>query len=213
MRNPVFLFPCSSVGMQGVVLCVTERRAFQNELPRRPWELGMRDPCGAEVNPPTRNSLGSNGRQTSSLPVQGFTLIELLIVIVIIAMGAAVVAPNIGAGNQTATLNGAAREIASGLRFARGHALSYRKETILLLNLEDNTYRITDKEKRYKISGDIEVSLDIAQSQLIDESEGGVRFFPDGSSTGGRITLELAESKRQLDINWLTGQVVIDDWE
>lgn len=142
---------------------------------------------------------------------KGFTLIELLIVIVIIAVTAAVVAPNIGSGNQTATLNGAARELASGLRFARGHALSYRKESVLLLNLNDNTYKITDKNQVYKLSKDIEVTLDIAESQLIGEKQGGFRFFPDGSSTGGRITLEIAENKRQLDVNWLTGQVEIDD--
>ena len=142
---------------------------------------------------------------------RGFTLVELLIVIVVIAMTAAVVAPNIGSGNQTATLNGAARELASGLRFARGHALSYGKESILLLNLNDNTYKITDKNKLYKLSKDIEVTLEIAQSQRVNEKQGGFRFFPDGSSTGGRITLELAENKRQLDVNWLTGQVEIDD--
>ncbi|NOQ64658.1 MAG: prepilin-type N-terminal cleavage/methylation domain-containing protein [Methyloprofundus sp.] len=139
----------------------------------------------------------------------GFTLIELLIVIVVIAMTAAVVAPNIGSGNKTASLNAAAREIASGLRYTRGHALSYSKETTLLFNLEDNTYRITDKKKTYKIAKDIEVSLEIAESQQVDEAHGGIRFFPDGSSTGGRIILEIAENKHQLDVNWLTGHVDI----
>lgn len=143
---------------------------------------------------------------------KGFTLIELLIVIVIIAVTAAVVAPNIGSGNQTATINGAAREIASALRFARGHALTHRKESVLMLNLEDNTYRLTDKDKIYKIAKEIAVSLDAAQSQVLDENHGGIRFFPDGSATGGRITLELGTNKRQLDVNWLTGQVEIEDW-
>ncbi len=146
------------------------------------------------------------------MQTKGFTLIELLLVIVIIAMAVAVAAPNIGSGNQTATLNAAARELSSGLRFARGHALSRRKESILLINLNDNSYTITDKEKLYKLSKEIEITLDIAQSQLVGEKQGGFRFFPDGSSTGGRITLEIAENKRQLDVNWLTGQVEIDDW-
>ena len=143
---------------------------------------------------------------------QGFTLIELLLVIVIIAMAVAVAAPNIGSGNQTARLNGAAREIASALRFARGHALTRRKESVFLINLENNTYQLTDKNKTYKIAKEIAVTLDAAQSQLIDENQGGIRFFPDGSSTGGRITLEIGENKRQLDVNWLTGQVEIEDW-
>jgi len=133
-------------------------------------------------------------------------------VIVVIAMAAAVVAPNIGSGNQTASLNATAREIASALRFARGHALTHRKEAVFLVNLEENSYQLTDKKKVFKMTKDIAVILDIAQSQIIDEDHGGIRFFPDGSSTGGRITLELGENKRQIDVNWLTGQVEIDDW-
>ena len=132
--------------------------------------------------------------------------------IVVIAMAAAVVAPNIGSGNQTASLNATAREIASALRFARGHALTHRKEAVFLVNLEENSYQLTDKKKVFKMTKDIAVILDIAQSQIIDEDHGGIRFFPDGSSTGGRITLELGENKRQIDVNWLTGQVEIDDW-
>jgi len=153
--------------------------------------------------------LGINKRTYQS---RAFTLIELLLVIVVIAMAAAVVAPNIGSGNQTASLNATAREIASALRFARGHALTHRKEAVFLVNLEENSYQLTDKKKVFKMTKDIAVILDIAQSQIIDEDHGGIRFFPDGSSTGGRITLELGENKRQIDVNWLTGQVEIDDW-
>ena len=153
--------------------------------------------------------MGINKRTYQS---RAFTLIELLLVIVVIAMAAAVVAPNIGSGNQTASLNATAREIASALRFARGHALTHRKEAVFLVNLEENSYQLTDKKKVFKMTKDIAVILDIAQSQIIDEDHGGIRFFPDGSSTGGRITLELGENKRQIDVNWLTGQVEIDDW-
>lgn len=143
--------------------------------------------------------------------IKGFTLIELLLVIVIIAISAAVVAPNIGSGNQTAKLNSSARDISSALRFARGHALSQHKESTVLFNLQDNTYQITDKTKIYRIAKEIELTLDIAQSQIIDETQGSIRFFPDGSSTGGRVTLEVEDNKRQLDVNWLTGHVELND--
>ncbi len=142
---------------------------------------------------------------------KGFTLIELLLVMVIITMAVSVVASNIGSGNQVTTLNSAAREIASALRFARGHALTHRKETRVVFNLQDNSYQISDKKKRYKLSSDIEITLDIAQSQITGDKQGGISFFSDGSSTGGRITLELTENKRQLNVNWLTGQVDIDE--
>jgi general secretion pathway protein H len=142
----------------------------------------------------------------------GFTLIELLIVIVIVAIMSAVVGSNIGSGNQSTVLNGAAREVASALRYARGHAMTHRKESAFQFDLEQNSYRVTGKSKEYKVSKDIEVTLELAQSQVQDDSQGAIRFFPDGSSTGGRVTLEIAESKRQLDVNWLTGQVEISEF-
>lgn len=141
---------------------------------------------------------------------KGFTLIELLLVVVIVGMMVAVLVSNIGSGNQSTVLNGAAREVASAIRYARGHAMTHRKESIFEFNLDENTYHVADKAKEFKLSSDIEVTLDVAQSQ-VQNRQGAIRFFPDGSSTGGRITLEIAESKRQLDVNWLTGQVEISE--
>jgi len=141
---------------------------------------------------------------------KGFTLIELLLVIVIVALAVAVAAPTIGSGSKGATLNAAARDIRSALRFVRGHALTQHKETQFLFNLDKNSYQLTGKNKTYMLSKEIEVTLDIAQSQIKGQT-GAVRFFPDGSSTGGRITLELAGNKRELDINWLTGQIELNE--
>lgn len=146
-----------------------------------------------------------------SVKVKGFTLIELLVVMAIVGIMVASVATNIGSGNSSTVLKGGAREVASALRYARGHAMTHRIESTFSFNLEDNSYRLTDKTKQYKLSKDIEVSLDVAQSQSQDKKRGAIRFFPDGSSTGGRVTLEIEENKRQLDVNWLTGQVDISE--
>jgi general secretion pathway protein H len=55
------------------------------------------------------------------------------------------------------------------------------------------------------------ISLVTARSELDTDRVGKIRFFPDGTSTGGRITLARGERKYGVDINWLTGQVVILD--
>ncbi len=143
------------------------------------------------------------------MDTKGFTLIELLLVIVIVAMAAAIAAPQIGSGNQTAKLSAAVRDISSAFRFARGQALTHHKEVGVMFNLQNNSYQITGRHKVFYLSSAIEITLNVAQSQIISEDEGGVRFFSDGSSTGGQIILEIGQDKRQIDINWLTGQVTL----
>lgn len=142
--------------------------------------------------------------------VKGFTLVELLLVITITIMALAVVAPNLSSGNQSSTLKSAARDIASALRYARGKALTTQQEALLSINLEENTYQVTGKDKRYKLSDEIDITLAVSQKEQDGVGEGSVRFFPDGSSSGGRITLEMGEFKQEVDINWLTGQVELN---
>ncbi len=137
----------------------------------------------------------------------GFTLVELLLVITITVAAMAVVAPNLSSGNQASTLKSAARDVASALRFARGQALTTHKDALVSIDLEENTYQVTGREKVYQLDNEIDITLAVAQSELSGSGVGSVRFFPDGSSSGGRVTLELADLKQTLDINWLTGQI------
>jgi len=67
----------------------------------------------------------------------GVTLLELLVVLVIMAIVAAFVYPMFGgSGVSTGELKSAARQVAAGLRLARSEALATRKETRVLLDLE-----------------------------------------------------------------------------
>lgn len=125
-------------------------------------------------------------------------------------MAMAVVAPNLTSGNQSSVLKGAARDIASGLRFARGQALTTQKDTQLSIDLEENTYTVSGQDKTYHLSNDIEITLAVAQNEASGDGEGSIRYFADGSSSGGRITLELNDLKQTVDVNWLTGQIELN---
>ncbi len=57
----------------------------------------------------------------------------------------------------------------------------------------------------------IELKLFTAQSDLVSERVGAIRFFPDGGSNGGRITLAVGERKYDVDVDWLSGRVAILD--
>jgi general secretion pathway protein H len=50
-----------------------------------------------------------------------------------------------------------------------------------------------------------------AQSLVSDDDRGAIAFFPDGSSSGGRIRLGLDGHVRRIDVEWLTGRIALVD--
>ena len=147
-----------------------------------------------------------------ALRLSGFTLLELIVVLFIVVLGFSVVGINLSSGNDATELKVAARDIVSALRFARGQALISHQETTVTLDLAENTYTVSGRDKVYSIAKAVDVTVVTAQNE-ISEGLGSIRFFADGSSTGGRITLELGKAAWKIDINWLTGQIELDDTE
>jgi general secretion pathway protein H len=142
----------------------------------------------------------------------GVTLLELLVVLAIMAIAAAFVYPMFGgSGASTGELKSAARQVAAGLRSARNEALASRKETRLVLDLEQRTFRIDRDAYVHPLPKMIEVKLFTAQSDLVNDRVGAIRFFADGGSNGGRVTLVSGARKYDVDVDWLTGRVAILD--
>jgi general secretion pathway protein H len=48
-----------------------------------------------------------------------------------------------------------------------------------------------------------------AATERIDRDVGGIRFYADGSSTGGRVTVASGEREYRVGVDWLTGQVTV----
>jgi general secretion pathway protein H len=79
------------------------------------------------------------------------------------------------------------------------------------VDVEGRNFQISGDQRVYRLPKSIAVQLFTAQSELISDNSGAIRFFPDGGSTGGRITVRSTQRKYDVDINWLTGQVAIID--
>lgn len=141
---------------------------------------------------------------------RGFTLIELTIVLLIVVLGFSVIGTNIAAGNQSAQLKALSRDLASALRYARGQALISHKEVTVAINLAENSYQLSNRDKIFHFADEIDLTLVIAQDEFEGEEIGHLRFYPDGSSSGGRITLEWGNLISKIDVNWLSGAIVID---
>jgi len=150
-------------------------------------------------------------RRRARAQSRGVTLLELLIVLSIMAVVAAMVVPMFGSGVSTAELKGAARQVAAGLRLARSEALATRQETRVVLDLERRTFTAEPQRHEHALPRAIELKLFTAQSDLVSERVGAIRFFPDGGSNGGRVTLAVGERKYDVDVDWLSGRVAILD--
>jgi general secretion pathway protein H len=142
---------------------------------------------------------------------RGLTMIELLVVLVLLALIASFAVPVFNASTSQAALRGAAREIAAGLRLARSDALAARRETVVRFDLEQRAFRVDRDPRVHALPRGIDMKLTGAQSDIENERVGAIRFFPDGGSNGGRVTVASGERKFDVDIDWLTGRVAIND--
>ncbi len=85
------------------------------------------------------------------------------------------------------------------------------QETVVTFDLSENTYTVNGRDKVFYIPETVDLTVVTAQSEIISKGLGSIRFFADGSSTGGRVTLERGKAAWQIDINWLTGQIELED--
>lgn len=141
----------------------------------------------------------------------GFTLLEL---IVVLAIGAAVylvlLSGPIGKAGA-ADLKAAARTLASGLRQAQTAAMASRRDAVMTIDVDSREFVTSVDPTPRKLPDNLELKLYTAQSEVTSERRGSIRFYPDGSSTGGRITVASGERKYLVDVDWLTGRVSIND--
>jgi general secretion pathway protein H len=139
----------------------------------------------------------------------GFTLLEIMIALVVAGLLMAVAVPNFGPTMDRSRLYAATRDVASGLRHARGMALMRGRDAEFELNVDKHSYKVTGRAKPFSLPSQVRLSLYTTESETLDEGTGRIRFFPDGSSTGGRVTLVGGGQKRAVDVSWLTGEVKV----
>lgn len=153
-------------------------------------------------------SLPRGRRFRSKSTHRGFTLVELLVVLVIVALVLALVGTSLSRSISGAEMRSAARKVAASLRYTRSHAILSRSEQVFLVDTEQRTYRAADREPEQLPEG-MNVELNTARSELTSETAGGIRFYPDGGSTGGNVRLEANGRVYQVNVVWLTGEASV----
>ena len=142
---------------------------------------------------------------------RGFSLLEVIVVITIIGLAYVLLPKMVFSGVSGAELRANARAVATGLRIARDAAINTKREAVMSLDMENRQFTLPNNTKLHKLHEQLDVKLYTAQADLISEKVGTIRFFPDGSSNGGRVTVGTGERGFEIDVDWLTGHVTIKD--
>ena len=138
---------------------------------------------------------------------RGFSLIEVMIVLALTGLLMGVVATNLTEGP---VLRESAREVLASLRHARSSAIMSQKQTRWIMDTTNKSFQIEGLKQERNLSAAIELKLHTAASEVIGSKQGAIRFFPDGSSTGGSVDVTYKGQTYKVNVEWITGRVSIE---
>ena len=117
---------------------------------------------------------------------RGFTLLEMLLALTLLGLIGAIILPS-GWSILDRRIDQEARKMVVRLNAAKREA--------------ETTGRIIDTPLP-------EVAV---EGVAFESDRNSIVYYPDGSSTGGTITLDDGEQSRQLAIDWATGKIELGD--
>lgn len=154
----------------------------------------------------------------------GFTLLELIIVMIIIGLMSVLVVPVIGGSLSNMKLKTAAKKTASALRYCRNKAATQKTTYIAGIDFAVNIISVENKKKAsekpeetdepdlktYKLPEGVHMEKIVSGDQEIDSGRFKITFFPNGSCSGGLITLAGTREKQyNINLDPITGIVTI----
>jgi general secretion pathway protein H len=143
---------------------------------------------------------------THRAAVSGFTLIETLVVLAILA-GVTATVTLARPRPAAARVNAEARMVASTLQLARSRAMASNTETVVAVDTEGR--RIGLGRTIRQLPDGMSILLTVAATERRNQV-GGLRFYPDGRSSGGEILLAYHGRRERIVVNWFTGEPRIE---
>lgn len=138
----------------------------------------------------------------------GFALYELILALAILALVAGIVFPRVIRPPGPAELRAKALEIAALLRSDRNAALRQRRDILSRVDLTRNA--VISGSAGYAVEIPRGVATELVQSSREVLSEGGgIRFRPNGRSSGGVLSIRRGGAGYQVSVNWLTSGVTV----
>lgn len=129
----------------------------------------------------------------------------------ILALALAVAVPAFDRLAPGFALRATVRDTAATLREARSLAIARNREVAVVVDVDARTVGIEASDRMAAVDERLGLSLYSAAEELIDRGAGRIRFYPDGTSTGGRVSFSLGDRRNEVTVSWITGMVAIRD--
>jgi len=150
----------------------------------------------------------SGALRSTPRALRGVSLLEMMLVIALIAVASLLAAAVLTGGIDGMRLRSQAKEIAAQLRYTRAQAIATGVPQRFVIDPHARRWQAPN-DRRGELPAAIGVGFTGARQAQERAGEGGILFFHDGGSTGGRVRLQQGQAAWVIDVGWLTGQVRI----
>jgi general secretion pathway protein H len=135
----------------------------------------------------------------------GFTMLESIVVLTLVALLAGMASQLLRPPSTRLRLETATRAFCATLRATRARAIATNGETQVIVDAFARTYR-SPVGGEGQLPADAVITLDVAGNQRLSDRNAAITFFSDGGSTGADMTVQTADSRAAISVNWLTGE-------
>jgi general secretion pathway protein H len=155
-----------------------------------------------------RTSRASNRRLTDERGGNGFALIEIVVAMAIVAIVVTLVLPRVSREPGPGALEAKAYEIAALFRDDRNAAMMGRREVVSRIELDRRIAVSGARNRAIRVPDSVQIHM-VQSDQEAFAGGGGIRFYPDGRTSGGVVTLHRGKYGFQVSVNWLTANVEV----
>jgi general secretion pathway protein H len=138
--------------------------------------------------------------------MEGYTLLEMIVVLALLGLILSITLPWSFKGTQSRKLHEQAITIATMLKSARMGAITRNRESSVEFDLVRNIVAVKGGGEQLVLDRTVRLKM-LTARQEASRDGGAVRFFPNGSSTGGTVILQSDGRSAAIRVDWLTGKI------
>ncbi|HAI59146.1 MAG TPA: type II secretion system protein GspH [Xanthomonadaceae bacterium] len=162
----------------------------------------------------------------------GFTLIEALVVVALMATAFALFAGTLLGALPGQQLRAASGQLAAEMRATRARAIATGIDQSFVIDTRTRAWRSGASDtfveafapspgtmpgasgggvrRQGQLADTLALGATVAREEQPGPGIAAIRFFADGSSTGGRVVVRRGDAAWRVDVHWLTGAVRVE---